>query len=345
MSIAEDFLDPMPFTNGGNHCDLFEGNEAKRILDAVSEIVQSDDLNFGLHANMEAPPVMSLFEKFDLNPRPLPFDSASELTRPLVSKVHEDMSPRILPRDPMFELMQPLTQSKRKECFHDGVEEKYPREPCSTTKRARQVGVAPSPSGDDNGLRHDAASETTHDNYLVSSCSSSSSSASNDESQGRFRDYQAGQWSDRFDELVEFHGANGHCLVPHNWSENPALAQWVKRQRYQYKLKREGKHSTLTDEREAALAELGFVWESHANVWEERFSELVAFKARHGHCRVPTSFPENPSLAIWVKCQRRQYSLFLKDGGKKSSMTLERVSRLMRLGFVWNPRNLKRYNA
>lgn len=154
----------------------------------------------------------------------------------------------------------------------------------------------------------------------------------------RFRDYQSEQWNDRFKDLVSFQARTGHCLVPHSFESNPALAQWVKRQRYQHKLKREGKHSTLTDEREHALEKLGFVWESHKAAWQEKFSELVEYARKNGDSNVPTSFSANKSLAIWVKCQRRQYKLFRQ--GKKSNMTQERIAMMESLNFCWNPRKL-----
>lgn len=49
---------------------------------------------------------------------------------------------------------------------------------------------------------------------------------------GRFRQYQAEQWTEKFQELMEFRGQRGHCNVPHSFDENPSLARWVKRQRY-----------------------------------------------------------------------------------------------------------------
>jgi hypothetical protein len=153
----------------------------------------------------------------------------------------------------------------------------------------------------------------------------------------RFRFYQSEQWNDRFDDLVEFRTQHGHCLVPHDFSENPPLAQWVKRQRYQYKLKQEKRHSTLTDEREAKLEAMGFIWDSHKAVWEEKYKGLCYFREKRGHSNVPSKYDDKP-LAIWVKCQRRQYKLFLK--GEQSAMNLERVVKLEFLHFVWNPRNL-----
>ncbi len=168
----------------------------------------------------------------------------------------------------------------------------------------------------------------------------SSSGATSTSSAGRFRECQEGQWYERYQELVNFHQERGHSMVPHNWHENPRLAQWVKRQRYQYRLKQQGKNSTITADREEALNRLGFVWDSHTTTWDQRFNELLAFKATHGHCRVPTNYQLNQSLAIWVKCQRRQHALFFSNSA--STMTLERLSRLTEVGFDFNPRNLSR---
>jgi hypothetical protein len=78
-------------------------------------------------------------------------------------------------------------------------------------------------------------------------------------------------------------------------------ARWVKRQRYQYHLRSSGRHSTLTDERVAALDAKGFVWHSHKATWEDRYQDLLAFLEEHGHTKVPTKYPKNPKLAVWVK--------------------------------------------
>ena len=113
----------------------------------------------------------------------------------------------------------------------------------------------------------------------------------------------------------------------------------------------------MTDERQQALESLGFVWDSHWAIWEERLNELVAFRDDHGHCNVPANFEGNPPLSIWVKvraishpkhianafvltltfassqCQRRQYKLF--RSGQKSNMTEERIAKLDSVGFSW----------
>ena len=144
------------------------------------------------------------------------------------------------------------------------------------------------------------------------------------------------KWCQRFEDLVQFRKEHGHCLVPLDWPENPPLAHWIKHQRCQYKAKQDGKHSTLTPARQRALEELGFVWDSHRATWDEKFNELSMFQSMNGHCNVPTKFKENSKLSTWMKCQRRQYKLFLQ--GKKSHMTHERISKLSSIGFVWFPR-------
>ena len=111
------------------------------------------------------------------------------------------------------------------------------------------------------------------------------------------------------------------------------------RQRYQYKLKHQmGKHSTLSDDREQALNNAGFIWDSHQACWQERFQALEAFALLHGHCNVPHNY-HDPSLSVWCKHQRRQWKRQQK--GQSSTMTEERFQFLKSIGFDWNPRNLK----
>jgi hypothetical protein len=149
---------------------------------------------------------------------------------------------------------------------------------------------------------------------------------------------KADKWHERFHDLLKYRDEHGHCLVPHKWEGNPQLAQWVKRQRYQFKLKSQGKHSTLTEKRMKILDKVGFVWSRHSTGWEERYNELVGFARLHGHCHVPSNYPENHQLAVWVRCQRRQYKL--GQVNRSSTMTRERILRLLRLGFEFNPRKL-----
>lgn len=149
----------------------------------------------------------------------------------------------------------------------------------------------------------------------------------------RIRPFQEDQWSQRLSDLRDYHKRFGNCLVPHNYQENRQLARWVKRQRYQYKLMMKGRATTMTQERKLILEDLGFVWDSQCESWEERLSELKAFRKSYGHCNVPSGFKSNEQLARWVKCQRRQYKLFQES--KNSNMTEDRLKRLEAIGFEW----------
>jgi hypothetical protein len=171
----------------------------------------------------------------------------------------------------------------------------------------------------------------------VSSCIDSTSESTEGSSATKIRHYQSEQWHERFEELVQFNIEHGHSLVPINWQPNIPLSLWVKRQRQQYQLKnKENTHSTLTHERQEALEKLGFVWESRGIAWEEKYAELCAFNDFYGHCTIAHYVPKTSPLAVWVKCQRRQFKLF--EDNRKSSITPDRVNRLNRIGFDWFPR-------
>jgi hypothetical protein len=159
----------------------------------------------------------------------------------------------------------------------------------------------------------------------------------------RFKQFHEDRWDYMLSEMLEFREANGHCLVPHTFPANPQLARWVKRQRRQYKLMNDGKTSTMTPERATVLEQEGFVWDSHDAAWKEKIGDLRRYRAQHGHTLVPSSYKPNPHLATWVKCQRRQYKLFLE--GKNSAMNAKRIAELEKEGFVWEIRGGSLKNA
>ncbi|GKZ01024.1 hypothetical protein MPSEU_001053800 [Mayamaea pseudoterrestris] len=156
----------------------------------------------------------------------------------------------------------------------------------------------------------------------------------------RFREYQAGKWSCMFEELLAYKEEHGDACVPYTYKRNRALARWVKRQRYQYRLMVSGQPSTMTQDRANALDAIGFCWDFQASNWMEQLEQLKEFQAKHGHVRVPSQYPENPSLAVWVKCQRRQHTLKLQ--GKPHNITAERIAVLDQLGFAWEGRSSKK---
>jgi hypothetical protein len=147
----------------------------------------------------------------------------------------------------------------------------------------------------------------------------------------RIHPYQNEKWKQRYQDLLDYRKHNGNCNVPFHYKEKPFLSQWVKRQRYQYKCKLQGKHSHLTTERVQVLDMIGFIWDSHSAAWEENFDLLKQFEKKHKHCHVPVA---NCQLSTWMKRQRRQYKRFMAK--QTSTMTQGRMGRLIELDFVWN---------
>ncbi|GFH61992.1 hypothetical protein CTEN210_18468 [Chaetoceros tenuissimus] len=141
-------------------------------------------------------------------------------------------------------------------------------------------------------------------------------------------------WNERFQELREFKAQHGHCNVPKKYDSNKALGMWVKTQRAQFRLMKEGLKSSMTDERVEKLEHIGFVWNRSKDTWKEKYEELEEYYAQHGHCNVPKRYKQNKVLGSWVHTQRKRYRL-MKEGSRSGCMTEERVKKLENIGFEW----------
>lgn len=151
-------------------------------------------------------------------------------------------------------------------------------------------------------------------------------------------------WRDMFAELKKYKNIHGDCLVPYKCEENPKLGRWVSNQRHDYKLYCEGKKSSMTEKRIAALVSIEFEFgnDNRKNVdketrWNERFQELIQYKNKYGDCNVSNKFQKNQELARWVSGQRIAYRL-LKNN-QESPLTERRKNMLEGIGFIWNPQN------
>jgi glutaredoxin len=143
-------------------------------------------------------------------------------------------------------------------------------------------------------------------------------------------------WDTRRKELAKYKQQNnGSTNVPRPFSSNIPLGNWVKTQRYQYKLLQEEKNSSMTTERIKSLNELDFEWNLNSTPWEEHLQELTIYKQANESTNVPRLFPSNIPLGQWVGTQRTQYRLF--NLNEKSSMTTERIKSLNELDFEWSP--------
>lgn len=116
-------------------------------------------------------------------------------------------------------------------------------------------------------------------------------------------------WNRFYDLLKQYGERHGHVLVP-RLCEIPGLGDWVTDQRRQYKAFRQGQTSQLTKERREKLEALGFAWQvRNRPEWDQRFQQLLEYKAVHGDCKVPQHYKENKALGKWVAKQREQYKV------------------------------------
>ena len=133
-------------------------------------------------------------------------------------------------------------------------------------------------------------------------------------------------WEFWFGLLEAFKEGEGNCLVPLSFvTENGyRLGKWVSHQRNNYKKNR------LCDERKQRLDELGFVWDSIEQQWEQGFIELSAYHREHGHCLVPQDLitESGYKLGGWASQQRTRL--------RQKKLPHERKQRLDALGFVWD---------
>eukprot|EP00586_Coscinodiscus_wailesii_P004459 CAMPEP_0172487874 /NCGR_PEP_ID=MMETSP1066-20121228/17150_1 /TAXON_ID=671091 /ORGANISM="Coscinodiscus wailesii, Strain CCMP2513" /LENGTH=433 /DNA_ID=CAMNT_0013254753 /DNA_START=51 /DNA_END=1352 /DNA_ORIENTATION=+ len=146
-------------------------------------------------------------------------------------------------------------------------------------------------------------------------------------------------WNKHFEALKQFQCENGHCLVPKTYGANPILANWVASQRFHYKMMVEGRSSNMTFERVDALNSINFNWQPNGDItftWDEQYEKLKHFKSLYGHCQVPRSDYDDKSLVYWIDYQRKQYKLL--KAGMASFMTSERVDALDELDFNWEGR-------
>ncbi len=148
-------------------------------------------------------------------------------------------------------------------------------------------------------------------------------------------------WEKRFEELVYYYQANGHCNVPRN---HGALGNWVQKQRYCYKLYIETDASEpklnsyssapppLSSEQIKLLDSIGFIWDVHEYKYQCNLEKLTKFYAKFCHIEVPSSLDgEYRTLYKWLCRQKEEYKKYLN--GEPTKLTKHRREALEKLGF------------
>lgn len=144
------------------------------------------------------------------------------------------------------------------------------------------------------------------------------------------------KWLARYNELKRYKQQHGDCCVP---QDNKQLSSWVRTQKQQYKLMKDGKHCHMSQPRLDLLDEIEFEWSGvkRDQFWKDRYNDLVQFHSKNGHTRVPEKYLVAPQLYAWMNSQRRQ--LKLKKEGKKNKLTDERMKLLEAMGVEYQIRS------
>jgi Helicase associated domain len=113
-------------------------------------------------------------------------------------------------------------------------------------------------------------------------------------------------------------------------SHCPIAISQVAEQRKQYKLSLDNNCSAITQERISLLNDLDFAWNAQDAAWDRQMNDLREFRKEMGHCNVPMDHHKYPKLGLWIKEQRRHYTLMAH--GKPSRLTSERINALTSIG-------------
>jgi hypothetical protein len=126
------------------------------------------------------------------------------------------------------------------------------------------------------------------------------------------------QWNRNFQRLKAYKRQYGDIQVSVriDWP----LERWTCIQR------REKQTGKLAAWKIKKLEQIGFAWNIHESYWMKMYDQLILFKEKYGHTRVPYYWNENRRLGQWVSRTRR----------KVYELTEEQTDLLNRAGFRWN---------
>jgi len=150
-------------------------------------------------------------------------------------------------------------------------------------------------------------------------------------------------FDERFKDLMAFKAKFGHCNVPQTKSSNDkylSLGLWCGNIRRSYKTNKEGgmpRNNKLTNADMKRLENAGFEWNLY-KTFDERFKDLLAFKAKFGHCNVPQTKSSNnkyTSLGQWCSNIRQSYKAINQGGLLRCKLSKADIKRLEKAGFEW----------
>jgi len=131
-----------------------------------------------------------------------------------------------------------------------------------------------------------------------------------------------------------------HELMSRQESSSEALEQVMEQQRRMHALKRERINLSQEQKRLNVERQKRIAVTKREKTWILRYEQMVAFRRRYGHCRVPHGHAENKQLSWWVMNNRAQHQKYVAK--EHSWLSEERVAMLDELNFAWSASNRKK---
>jgi len=178
-------------------------------------------------------------------------------------------------------------------------------------------------------------------------------------------------WSKTFIALVRYKKDHGDFIVPENSKNDKErfLGTWLALQRIECENMARNKPTLMTMDQWQMLQNIGFccpnvttpegskkqdnrdiakfddnstLGSSEAPVdqlpWEIHFKNLISFKQKYGHCRVPLEYNDFPFLGVWVDRQRQQChpNKIRKSESSKKNVLSAKFCLLNNIDFEWD---------
>jgi hypothetical protein len=144
-------------------------------------------------------------------------------------------------------------------------------------------------------------------------------------------------WNQHFNEMLHYRREYHTWVISKNDLTNRKLYDWAAKQRKMWR------DELLLPERKTMLLEAGFGFERSGKPqkksrftdqqekdWDQQYDELLAYKARYGHCNVKCDGDKHRELRNWVILQRVTH--------RRNKLDATRCQRLEEACFVFEPR-------
>ena len=153
-------------------------------------------------------------------------------------------------------------------------------------------------------------------------------------------------FEERLEELETYKAKHGHCTVNKNTGDDKPLGAWCSRVRQSMQRIKNNQAPIIaagfSEDNIKRLEAIGFEWKvkrqrkPYVMSFEERFEELEAYKAKHGHCDVQTRAGGNKPLGRWCSQVRRSMQRIKNNQAPPiTGFSEDNIKRLEDIGFEW----------